>query len=69
MKPLEQKFYLHKVIVKIRRKKFKEVEVTLGKTFPDLFPRWTQIGYEWGYEEIYSNDFSTLTKAMEEDSF
>lgn len=52
-----------------KKKKFKEVEVTFGKMLPDQLPNWAQTGYEWVYEEIYGADFSTLIKAMEEESF
>lgn len=45
---------------KVKKKKFKEVEITFGKMLPDQFPIWEQTGYEWVYEEIYGADFSTL---------
>ena len=51
------------------KKKFKEVEATFGKLWPDQFPNWGQIGYEWVYEENYGADFSILTKAMEDGYF
>ena len=52
-----------------RKKKFKEVKVTFGKMLPEQMPNWLKSEYEWVYEEIYGADFSTLIKAMDEDSF